>query len=426
MRREWKKELYAKTRVFASRKDCKVYRKSIDWMTIRLSENSEIVKILDRHDMYTDEKTSRMPILWGIFYIQYFDMVMNGLLKVYHIKDSENNKQVGCIHIRQESEKKTKNVFTDIELVWHFWTCYTYTFERILKFFNIQKTSRNIVSRIDYAIDFDGPEVKDFTRYERESKKRESAQNAMTLLADFKFSQDGEFLMIPKSEMEKIKEIMDTTKVKRANYGERDTYKGIQNERNELYIYDKKLDILDKEKYKLHITDRETGEIEYPYLEVMKESKNITRIEYKKKARSLREMVENSINEVLEKIEDMAIDYMEDYYDLDFRYLVGRERTKIVKSQEMKEKAYVDQCMKGIIKKKSSLSLAMFRSYAEKYIMFKNEKDFFGQLYSIFWERLVDNIIKHHIDFPVNHAFDFASFTYKVRQKNLKLSSVIL
>jgi len=136
-------------------------------------------------------------------------------------------------------------------------------------------------------------------------------------------------------------------------------------------------------------------------------------------------MVENSINEVLEKIEDLAIDYMEDYYDLDFRYLVWKERVKIEKSEEMLQKANFDRCMEGIIKKKSSLSLSMFRAYAEKYILFKNEKDFFWQLYSIFWERLVDNIIKHHLEFPVNHAFDFAYFRHNIRQKNVKLSSKI-
>jgi len=110
MRRKEKKEIYSKTRVFASRKKCSIYRKSIDWITVRLAESNEKIQILDRIELYVEDRNERINILKGKFYIQYFGLVMGSALKVFHIKDTENNVQVGCVHILQKSEKKNKNI----------------------------------------------------------------------------------------------------------------------------------------------------------------------------------------------------------------------------------------------------------------------------------------------------------------------------
>lgn len=347
------------------RKDkLQVYHQGIDFLTIRISTAQPLIRTLNglvaNSDIYTLDHGFR---------IRFFGLVAGSQLKVLHINDSADN-LIAYIHIKQDTGKKNKNFATDIEFVGLFWTSYSEYLEYFCTLFDIDKQKKNIVTRIDYCVDIAGLEVQTLLSYCKDRRK---------------------------------------TKDHVIRYGKQETYSNIRNDRHELVAYNKKLDILEKNKHKIEIPDKTEINEKSPYLCYIKEPFPITRIEYRKKARALRELVDNSINSLFDLSSQMMIDYFATYYELDLGYILNHKR----KSKPRKEDVFISE----IMKKKASFYWAMVSAYADNYALQKTERELFKRLYEKYGERIVYILQQIHNDFPTDSAFWSAEFLLEMWHK---------
>lgn len=332
-----------------------IYHQGIDFLTVRLSTAQPLIRTLnglvENSDIYMLDHGFRIRFFW---------LVAGSQLKVLHINDEKDN-LIAYVHIKQDTGKTNKNFATDIEFVGLFWTSYSEYLEYFCILFDIDRTKKNIVTRIDNCVDVAGLEVSTLLSYCRDRKK-------------------GKDHVI--------------------RYGKKETYSNIRNDRHELVVYNKKLDILEKCKHKIEIPSKTETRDKFPYLPYIKESFPITRIEYRKRARALRELSDNSINSLFEYSTQMMIDYFSKYYDLDLWYLLRHER----KGYPKKEDAFIDE----IIRKKSSFYWSMISAYADNYTLQKSENQLFKSLYMKYGDRIVDSLQRIRNDFPVDQAFSKA------------------
>lgn len=319
-----------------------VYYENFDFLTIRLPEWLHILNILNwlcsnSHEYNLD--------FW--FKITFFDWWFWKQLKYYKIIDKQNN--IICnIKIKQHTDKKNKNVYSAIEFDWLFFKSYFKYFDYILTLFDIDRNKNNIVKRIDYCIDFWNIEVKDFVKYYKNKFKKEYAVWIWNEL----------------------------------------TYKNIKLDRHELVLYNKKLDILDKNKHKTKVNWK------YIYKQYIKEDFPITRLEYRKKSRALRELTNNSINFLFNYSKQYALDYFNKFYDLDIIEIY--KETSIFNRLERPKRE--DILVSWITNKKLDLYLSMASAYLDNYSAISTEKIVFQKLYDKYWDRILNYFISKQLE----------------------------
>jgi hypothetical protein len=319
-----------------------VYYENIDFLTIKLPDNLKIIQILNglccnSHEYILD--------FW--FKINFFDRWFWKQLKYYKLLDKENN-EICNIKVKQKTEKKNRNVYTCIEFNWIFFKSYFDYFNYILEIFEIDRNKNEIVKRIDFCIDWWNLEVKDFMKYYKNKQKKE-------------------YWVWIWNEL---------------------TYKNIKLDRHELVLYNKKLDILEKNKHKTKVNS------EYPFKQYLKEEFPITRLEYRKKSRAIRELTNNSINALFKYSKQYALDYFNKFYDLDI-IEIYKETSCFDRIKRPERK---DVLVTTITNKKISLYLSMANAYMDNYTLLKSELLFFEKLHEKYWERILNFFITKQLE----------------------------
>jgi len=319
-----------------------VYYENIDFLTIRLPDWLDILNTLN---WLCENSNEYLLNFW--FKITFFDWWFWKQLKYYKIIDSENN--IICnIKIKQPTEKKNRNVYTAIEFDWLFFKAYFDYFDYILWIFDIDRNKNDIVKRIDYCIDWWNLEVKDFMKYYKNKMKKDYAVWIWN----------------------------------------EPTYKNIKLDRHELVLYNKKLDILEKNKHKTKVNWKNI------YKHYITQDFSITRLEYRKKSRAIRELTNNSINALFKYSKQYCLDYFNKFYDLDI-IEVYKETSKFERHKRPERK---DILVTNITSKKISLYLSMASAYMDNYTSIKTESLFFEKLYEKYWDRILDFFITKHLN----------------------------
>ncbi|MDD2487127.1 MAG: hypothetical protein PHS92_02065 [Candidatus Gracilibacteria bacterium] len=322
---------------FIKGKTSYIYYENIDFLTVRLSPN--IPLIIKLNGLVNNNDTHLLDIEDLKFV--YFGLVNGNLQKVIHLKDKYDN-ILAFIHIKQDSfkidgkKKNPKNYSTDIEFVGLFFYYYSYLFDYICEIFEIDKNKKNIVKRIDYCFDIAGITLFDILKF-RFNTSDKSQEN---------------------------------------NFGTYKTYYRLKNERHQFVLYDKKYQILDEKKFKQKIG---TVHIFKKYLDL---NFPITRYEYRKMAKPLSELTENSINHLFDYIRSYAVDYFNSKIDLDFNnlFLYTEHKPRIYRD---------DTLVNTLTAKKIEKYLTMSMAYADNFILLKSERKFFDYLSSKFGKRIM-------------------------------------
>ena len=351
-----------------------VFYNNIDYLTVKLVEWIKIVKTLRG---LCENSPTYVLDNW-LFHIEYESVLMWWQLTVLRIYDLKWNK-VGCIHLKNDvfiedqkeildddwniiqkrimRKKTNKNVSTNIEFTWDFWKMYSNYFDYFCNVLKIDKSKKRLVTRLDYCIDVRWISCDDvFNNYRKPFKewswkKWQGHYHWNTL-------------------------IWWTDK----------------SQRHEMAIYNKKLDILDKNKFK--IVDNDWN---MPYDKYIREDTAITRFEVRMNARSLWENWA-SINYCFEFCQQLAIWYIKKFYLLDLWLLFTNfeKHQYPVKDEEL---------TLSILKQKIEFSENMFNAYANNLAWFKNEKYVFEKLWNMYWTRLQDYLNLQHpkFDFDIEN-----------------------
>ncbi len=319
-----------------------VYYENIDFLTVKLPYWLEILKTLN----WLCSNSNEYNLDFG-FKITFFDWGFWKQLKYYKILDNQNN--IVCnIKIKQKTEKKNRNVYTAIEFDWLFFKSYFHYFDYILSIFDIDRNKNDIVKRIDYCIDFWNIEVKDFIKSYKNKQKKEYGVWIWNEL----------------------------------------TYKNIKLDRHELVLYNKKLDILEKNKHKTKV------DWKYPYKQYIKENFPITRLEYRKKSRALRELTNNSINALFKYVKQYSLDYFNKFYDLNIIEVYKETST----FERFKRPERKDILVTQITNKKLWMYLSMANAYMDNYTAIKNEKAIFQKLHDKYWDRILNFFVTKQLE----------------------------
>lgn len=334
----------------------------IDFATFKISTVQPLVYTLN--GLVNNSDTF---VLEHGFKIRFFGLVAGSQLKVLHVNDSKDN-LIAYIHLKQQTQNTNKNFSDDIEFVGLFWTCYSEYLEYFFELFGIDPNKKHIVTRIDYCIDIAGLDVSELIKYQKTSKRKKDHC---------------------------------------IRYGKKETYSNIKNDRHDLVIYNKKLDIVEKWKTKIVLPDG----MENPFLKYQKESSPITRIEYRKRARALRELHDNSWNALNENIRNLSMTYFHTFYNFDLGILLKKGNSGSKRQKDI----LVDK----IITKKSSFYWSMAIAYLSNFENMKGRIEIFKRLYELYGETLFSALIKIRDNLPVDEAFNTAIFHQEVTQKNL-------
>lgn len=328
---------------------CYSYYSNIDYLTIKLVENTDIVKTLH----WLTENSPNYLIDCGGFKIQYESVLFGGQLTVLRLYDDKGNK-LGCIHLKNNvlrsdgMQKQNKNVATNVEFTGDFWKLYGEYFPFFCDFFGIDVEKEKNVTRLDYCIDIAWIDVD-------EVYKKYRAPFDVWLWKDGQGFYLGNVLT-----------------------GWTD-----KSDRHEMAIYNKKLDILKKNKHNI-----ETLIGEKPYMQYIKETFPITRFEYRATSRSLRE-ASASVNYCIQYGRQLACSYASRFYMLDltvffedFKRFDFPVRSDPLISVMLGKKAYMASCM--------------IKAYCSSLRDYKTEAHVFELLYQMYGDRLQNYLEKKH------------------------------
>ena len=133
---------------------------------------------------------------------------------------------------------------------------------------------------------------------------------------------------------------------------------------------------------------------EYPYKQYIKEEFPITRLEYRKKSRAIRELTNNSINALFKYSKQYALDYFNKFYELDI-IEVYKETSKFTRIKRPERK---DILVTQITNKKLWMYLSMASAYLDNYSSIKSEKVIFQKLYEKYWERILNFFVTKQLE----------------------------
>lgn len=290
-------------------------------------------------------------------------------MKVLHLLDSQNN-IVAVIHLKTElgTESKAKSFSDDIEFVGLFWTAYAHYFPAFCDLLGIDPAKSGIVSRFDYCVDLSGVDA-------------------------------SEILALVSDKMAKASTI---------RVGNVETYRKIETpQRHALVVYNKRLDVLDKRKHKIEVDPVEPGgPLRRPYLRYVEARFPIARIEYRKRARALREMADSSIVSLQMYARQLAADHFSAYFEIDlqtvFETLSNFERVPFPSKE--------DTLVNGMVDDKAKAYLNLAFAYADNYSLLKGQKQFFRHLFQKYGTHLVDWVVRESDFEPVHNQAVYELF----------------
>lgn len=368
---------------FMETKDIWIYYENVDYLTIKLTKENAYLQELEKMDIWEQKDVWFMG-----FKIKYHGLTAWSQLKVFFMHNGFltakwEYQQIGAIHIKQETEKKNKNMNTDIELVGLCWYKYKDLTDRIYNLLNVDKDKRDILTRIDYAFDLTNITVDDVYKLCKEH------------VGEWELKTYAQMIWESDEDLEKELDKLENWAGNIKTFNWRITWFIIRNDRHTISVYDKKFQILQKRKYKekIDIYD-ENGEKcgeDYYYKHYIEKEYAITRIEFRKNARSFGDFENNSINETMQVIRNQAISFINKKFDLDL--------STIVKDYKQNERIFNEKkddfCI-WFAEKKSKIYLDRGLSYISNYAFLNSEKKLFKMLQMQYWSRIEEFFLKDY------------------------------
>ena len=308
-----------------------IFHEGVDFLTVRLDAALPLIRTLNG----LVENSDTMVLEHG-FRVVFFGLVAGSQLKVLHVTDSHSN-LIAYIHIKQHSEKKNRNFFTDIEFTGLFWTAYADYLDYFLALFEVDRKKRRIVSRIDYCIDLAGIDVATLAGYSRGAFK------------------NGH-----------IYQVEDEI-----------TYRNYGNERHDLVIYNKRLDVLDKGKHKIIVDGADTTPNVRYHPDTDGNDYPITRVEYRLKSRALRGLADSSIDSLFKYAKQLCVDYFARYYNFDLGYVLRNSS----EFERHGKPTKVDELTKKVFAKKLAFNWSMASAYIDNVEKLGGKRKLFRRLY---------------------------------------------
>jgi len=314
--------------------DKNIFYENIDFLTFRIWKS----------DLYNTclglvENAPTLCLEFG-FKIEFRDYIKKDSWKVSDIYDEYNNK---LWQLRQKVLDTYDNSVNDeLEFTSTFFVFYPEYLDYFSQLFSVDYSKNRVVARIDYAIDIFWYSVQDVMNNKKIIQNDYSARYTNSQLSWFQY----------------------------------------KNQRHEVAIYNKPLEVLDKSKYK-----SESMYGGYPFKKWIETWKVITRLEVRKNPASFRDMEDSSFNYILKNIRSLSVQYLEKIFFL------SCDSKSIPYNQ--KEKIVIDTIYWPEIARKKRLAMSRMESYMDSYIMLWWEKKIFDLLEKKFWFRLYMHLAKN-------------------------------
>lgn len=367
-----------RTRALISKNGLSVFYRNVDFLTVKLPKLPVGVPT----DSFSDSERNLLALYgivpnsdtlffdFGGFRVTYHDTVSGGRLKVLHVTDPLGQ-IVAMVHVEIEVPgKKSKNVSSDIEFVGLFWTAYKHYFEDFCDFFGIDVRAKRLVKRIDYCVDVSGIHSHDFLKL----AYRSASVDSPTAL-----------ISVPKKKRKRLKP------AKTHSLGGFVTWQKFPGGTNDLVVYDKRLDVLDKKKFTIVTTALMEGlEADRPYKRYVEGDVPITRVEFRKRSRSFRDLTDDSIAYLFGHVEQQMADYVGKLFDFDFQTFLSDTASfeRLPTASDSSE--VIDHLSNGEIDKKAKKYAGLVFTYADNLVALKSETFLFRKLLETYGHRLVD------------------------------------
>ncbi len=340
-----------------------LFSKNIDYLTLRISETSAFARQISGLVENNAEK----------FLDHGFRLVFRGYAKSNRIKlydiQSETEKMIAQIHLKMPSTKpplviktisplsgeeveysipqaEPDKIFSEIEFVGLFCMAYQDFLPYFLGLLEFNPDVPRLVSRIDYRFDIQGIDCHDFLK--KYVRYRNRVKNFVT---------EG-----------------------------RETWRCSVTETTQFAIYNKTLDIIDNNKLEIVALG------ERPYLPYMQSTKPITRLEYRKKAKGIKDLVDSSLNALLKSVETDAADYINANTGDKFDIWKLTESKRYVHDVELTADHYdrnTDEVSRAVMKRILNRSILMATSYLKTYRKHTSEDAMFEELYRVYGMKLL-------------------------------------
>lgn len=311
-----------------------VFYENCDFLTVKLSRLAPGVASL----LGIVENSDSMPLDFGPFRVQHFGVIAGSKLRVLHVLDDQLN-VVANVRLRTSVETRAKSMQDDVEFVGLFWTAYAEYFPDFCEWLGIDPDKSGCVTRFDYCVDVAGIASDDLLAFQTAKPKRRSS----------------------------------------VHFRERETYRRVEsNDRHVLVVYDKRLDVIDKKKHKTR-----TASGAYPYKKYLDAGYPISRIEFRKKARALRELTDSSVRFLFAYAKQQTADHAVKALGFDLQGLLERsssfERLPLPKREDAVVNSFVDE--------KAKYYLNLFFAYGTNYALLKTEAQLFLRFEQVYGER---------------------------------------
>jgi hypothetical protein len=237
-------------------------------------------------------------------------------------------------------------IFSEIEFVGLFCMAYQDFLPYFLGLLEFNPDVPRLVSRIDYRFDIQGIDCHDFLK--KYVRYRNRVKNFVT---------EG-----------------------------RETWRCSVTETTQFAIYNKTLDIIDNNKLEIVALG------ERPYLPYMQSTKPITRLEYRKKAKGIKDLVDSSLNALLKSVETDAADYINANTGDKFDIWKLTESKRYVHDVELTADHYdrnTDEVSRAVMKRILNRSILMATSYLKTYRKHTSEDAMFEELYRVYGMKLL-------------------------------------
>lgn len=288
------------TYFFSKQYNIKIIYQNIDFIRIKLLDDNFLLKIEDKlkvvytyQDIFENKtdftKLQNISLFDNKFFIFFSWLTFWNQKLLYDIYDYDKNKIWQIVIKNPKHRKIWKNVINSLELSWLFFKCYEDYFFSFLEYFKIDLHQKDILKRLDYCIDIKWIEVPEILNFIKPVYKKSKSVNWLT-----------------HTDKKKMSEL--TTDLK---FWRTETFINFFNSLNDLKIYDKILDLVDN--YMKRKVDWKN-----PYQDYLDSDLPILRIELKKKWEAFANIEDNSIEFILDHIQELFFDYLKRYFYIDF------------------------------------------------------------------------------------------------------------
>lgn len=156
-------------------------------------------------------------------------------------------------------------------------------------------------------------------------------------------------------------------------------------------MYDKRLDVLDKKKFTI-VTPAlmEVLDTDRPYKRYVEGDVPITRVEFRKRSRSFRDLTDDSIAYLFAHVEQQMADYVGKLFDFDFQTFLSDCASFERQPTASDSSEVIDHLSNGEIDKKAKKYAGLVFTYADNLVSLKSEIFLFRKLLETYGQRLVD------------------------------------